>query len=332
MLAARLATNRLEENWRQNTVAVNLAKCEPRVSEAHRLWRVCKYLFDKTPKTDRRGLSVDECALLAAELVHGQPMREIDLRIVASSALQLWQKCKQRLTPNRELHRAFQAALESVENEETKDKPPAKFPVSVRAATKGWLPESRWPNRSSWFRHFLRDSFRFALPPDVDTGSGFLKPVERSPEECEQLGDKEFQRLMQKRLNEREYHHYRFQFPRWLREHQARARTEKAAKGGRMKELKAVSKAAEAGDAVAQNKLGIIYGQGDGVPKDCAEAAKWFAKAAEQGFPHALYNLGLLYHKGLGVPRDPAKAKRCWEKAQAHGGGKAATQPARMRE
>jgi len=42
------------------------------------------------------------------------------------------------------------------------------------------------------------------------------------------------------------------------------------------------TKAAEQGDADAQNKLGLMYEEGKGVPKDESKAAEWFAKAAKQ--------------------------------------------------
>jgi TPR repeat protein len=40
---------------------------------------------------------------------------------------------------------------------------------------------------------------------------------------------------------------------------------------------------AEHGDAEAQYNLGILYHDGQGVPRDDAEAVKWYRKAAEQG-------------------------------------------------
>ncbi len=40
---------------------------------------------------------------------------------------------------------------------------------------------------------------------------------------------------------------------------------------------------AEMGDALSQTSLGFKYLYGEGVPKDAAEAMKWFRKAAEQG-------------------------------------------------
>jgi len=33
--------------------------------------------------------------------------------------------------------------------------------------------------------------------------------------------------------------------------------------------------------------LGAAYANGTGVPRDLAEAAKWYRKAADQGHPHA---------------------------------------------
>jgi TPR repeat protein len=36
-------------------------------------------------------------------------------------------------------------------------------------------------------------------------------------------------------------------------------------------------------EAIAQYNLGVMYGKGQGVPRDYAEAIKWFREAAEQG-------------------------------------------------
>ena len=51
-------------------------------------------------------------------------------------------------------------------------------------------------------------------------------------------------------------------------------------------DIETLRKAAEQGDADAQTALGMRYYTGDGVPKDYAEAVKWYHKAAEQG--HAI--------------------------------------------
>jgi hypothetical protein len=58
-------------------------------------------------------------------------------------------------------------------------------------------------------------------------------------------------------------------------------------------------KAAEQGDAKAQNNLGAMYGKGKGVPQDDAEAVKWFRLAAEQGLAAAKRNLEVLVKKKL---------------------------------
>jgi len=76
-------------------------------------------------------------------------------------------------------------------------------------------------------------------------------------------------------------------------------------------------KAAERGNAFAQVNLGFMYAKGQGVPKDDTEAVKWFRKAAEQGIPKAQFNLGIMYEKGQGVPQDYAEAVKWLQRAAA---------------
>jgi len=66
--------------------------------------------------------------------------------------------------------------------------------------------------------------------------------------------------------------------------------------------------AAEQGYATAQGNLGVMYAKGEGVPQDDKEAVKWFRRAAEQGHAVAQYNLGVMYGNGQGVPQDYAFA------------------------
>ena len=40
------------------------------------------------------------------------------------------------------------------------------------------------------------------------------------------------------------------------------------------------------------------------LPRNYAEAAKWYRLAAEQGDAHAQFNLGAMYSSGRGVPKD----------------------------
>jgi TPR repeat protein len=61
---------------------------------------------------------------------------------------------------------------------------------------------------------------------------------------------------------------------------------------------------AEAGDAKAQNELGVAYRMGEGIPKDKNEAVNWYRKAARQNYPDGLFNLGISYYNGDGVATD----------------------------
>ena len=74
--------------------------------------------------------------------------------------------------------------------------------------------------------------------------------------------------------------------------------------------LDTVRQAAEQGDATAQFNLGNMYANGEGVPKDDAEAVKWFRLAADQGYAAAQLNLGAAYTNGQGVLKDDAEAVR----------------------
>ena len=69
----------------------------------------------------------------------------------------------------------------------------------------------------------------------------------------------------------------------------------------------AVLAQAEAGDATAQQQLGVMYHRGvpeAGIEPDHVAAALWFSKAAEAGLASAQCNLGLLHLLGHGVPTD----------------------------
>jgi TPR repeat protein len=70
------------------------------------------------------------------------------------------------------------------------------------------------------------------------------------------------------------------------------------------------------GDANSQNRLGIMYAKGIGVPQNFPRAEKWFFLAAKQHHGEALYNLGVLYKVGPnGVPQDKDKAARLFTEA-----------------
>jgi TPR repeat protein len=58
------------------------------------------------------------------------------------------------------------------------------------------------------------------------------------------------------------------------------------------KAVELFEKAAEQGDPHAQNNLGWMYYEGNGVPQDYKKAIEFFEKAAVQGDPDAQNNLG----------------------------------------
>ena len=90
------------------------------------------------------------------------------------------------------------------------------------------------------------------------------------------------------------------------------------------KAIRMCRSAAEQGDASAQLSLGIVYATGGGLPKNYAEAAKWWRKTADRlpdaANPHvrsaAQYNLGLLYGAGKGVPQNKTEAAK-WMRSAA---------------
>lgn len=73
-------------------------------------------------------------------------------------------------------------------------------------------------------------------------------------------------------------------------------------------------KAAEQGNAAAQNNLGCCYKSGQGVEQNYIEAVQWYMKAVEQGDAFAQCNLGFCYIEGQGVERNLDKAKDLFEK------------------
>ncbi len=100
--------------------------------------------------------------------------------------------------------------------------------------------------------------------------------------------------------------------------------------------LKWYGKASDQGYAKAQFNLGCYYdhGQGEsgklvpggptvwtkfGVPRNPAEALKWYRKAAENGHAQAQYLMGKIYHSGKEVPEDHAQAVMWWRKASEQG-------------
>jgi TPR repeat protein len=62
-----------------------------------------------------------------------------------------------------------------------------------------------------------------------------------------------------------------------------------------------------------------MYANGEGVGRDLKEAAKWYRLAADQGQVVALNALGIMYATGEGVGADAAEAEKLFRQAAAQG-------------
>ena len=77
--------------------------------------------------------------------------------------------------------------------------------------------------------------------------------------------------------------------------------------------------AAERGDARAQYFLATHYFNGEDVPRDYAEAARYMRAAAENGYPPAENNYGACCFQGWGRKPDPVEAVHWFRRAAAKG-------------
>ncbi len=73
--------------------------------------------------------------------------------------------------------------------------------------------------------------------------------------------------------------------------------------------------AAQQKNAKAALVLGMLYKNGDGVPRDAAEGARWLTLASDLGNAHAMFLLANAYREGGGVEPDAAKARVLLEQA-----------------
>lgn len=87
--------------------------------------------------------------------------------------------------------------------------------------------------------------------------------------------------------------------------------------------MDALHRSAEQGHAEAQFRLGVIYGNGDGVDIDHQKAMSWFSKAARQGHENALITMAWMYANGAGVDADDERARELYLLAADHGSAKA---------
>ena len=82
---------------------------------------------------------------------------------------------------------------------------------------------------------------------------------------------------------------------------------------------------AAAGDAGAQLGLGMIYLEGEVVPRDARKALRWIRRAAGRGHAEAEYRLGLIYGAGEDVEKDNREAVAWYRKAAEQGRARART-------
>ena len=76
---------------------------------------------------------------------------------------------------------------------------------------------------------------------------------------------------------------------------------------------------AEQGDPSAQFRLGSLYENGDGVPRDFAKARQWYEKAAAQGEAKSQFYLGIQSAYGEGGPLDLVQAHMWYSLAAENG-------------
>jgi hypothetical protein len=97
---------------------------------------------------------------------------------------------------------------------------------------------------------------------------------------------------------------------------QAGARYEAGDKAGA---VPLVTKAAEAGNAMAQLRLALMYSQGDGVPRSFKSALAWYDRAAAQGEPESQNQMGIFYELGEGVAENWDLAARLYQASALQG-------------
>ncbi len=90
-------------------------------------------------------------------------------------------------------------------------------------------------------------------------------------------------------------------------------------KGDYATALKEWKPLAEQGNAKAQNNLGNMYYNGEGVTQDYKSAIKWYKQAAEQGDAESQLHLGFMYAQGNGVTKNNTRAYMWWNIAASQG-------------
>jgi hypothetical protein len=71
-------------------------------------------------------------------------------------------------------------------------------------------------------------------------------------------------------------------------------------------------RSADAGNAAAQNNIGLSYLHGLGAEKNPQKAFYWFEKSAKQGLSYAQSEIAMLYYLGTGVLTNKKMALDWW--------------------
>lgn len=98
---------------------------------------------------------------------------------------------------------------------------------------------------------------------------------------------------------------------------------EKLAKRGLSKGIKVEWTENLCGSVLGENGLGYMYAKGLYVTRDYNKAISWFKKAADKNFSMAIFNLSIAYRNGEGVPKNIAEANKLNHIAALQGYGAA---------
>ena len=90
--------------------------------------------------------------------------------------------------------------------------------------------------------------------------------------------------------------------------------------------------AAKQGNAEAMMALAQMLNEGDGIPKDVRKGCEWYVAAARKGNAEAYRELGRIFENGDGVTADKDKAIRLYEEGAKRGNAESALRLARIYE
>jgi TPR repeat protein len=76
---------------------------------------------------------------------------------------------------------------------------------------------------------------------------------------------------------------------------------------------------AEQGNAAVMHRLGHMYARGQGVPRDAAEAVRWYRQAASAGNAASMTELAMMLFEGRGAPADSVEGLRLLRQAADSG-------------